>query len=138
MKTTLIKNLVGLFMLALAFTSCGKDDDSNGPQSKSKKVKYEITGNYTGQFMVVYIQANGSNETVTVSQLPWSAEITVSSFPSSAGFGVNAVTNKPGIAGQTAKSTIYVDGVAVQTGTQQTAGTDGYIFTMPTLPYVVK
>jgi len=124
-------------MLALTVTSCSKDGDSDEPQSKSKKVKYEITGNYTGQFTVVYSKASGSNESLTVSKLPWSAEIALTSFPAGVGLGIAAVTGKPGVAGQTAKATIYVDGVLVETATQ-TSGVEGYIFSIPSLAHVIK
>lgn len=133
MKWNLLRSLMAVAILPILVISCGKSDS---PSPSSKTVKYEISGNYTGQFRVVYISQMG-NQSETITQLPWTKEVTFTNLPASAGLGSNAITGKPGVPGQTATAKIYV-GTQVVQSTSQTANGDGYIFSLPTLAYAVQ
>lgn len=145
MKRFFLLSALATFALSTLLISCDKDDNGGGggggnPPVAGRTIKYEVTGSYTGSFTVVYIDADGSDEAVTVNSLPWSVEITIpnASLPASSGIGVSAVVGQPGVTGQKAMSLIYDEGVIVQSSAEQIANGDGYINSIPTLAHVVQ
>ena len=124
-----MKNLFLLitFCLLSVFYSCSKDD-AESPTSRN--VKYEITGNFTGDFIVVYTNASGATENVNIQSLPWTKEITLQNNVKGVGFSANGLTSP----GKTSTSNLYVGGSLKQTA-NQTSSADGVII-FGTLSYV--
>jgi hypothetical protein len=121
-------------VLTLAFTavSCSSDDDNDsGAGTGSRDVKYEITGNYTGDLDVTYTEKGGNALNEDINALPWTKEFTADEDNqgvtfSAGGFG--------GVTGQTLTGKIYVGGKVVKELTA-TANNDG-IIVLPINPYV--
>lgn len=131
MKKTslLLSSFVVLLVATLTVTSCKKDKSSSAsPAPVGREVKYEITGNYAGAFTVVYADKDGSYETIEVT-LPWTLSFTADAGTPAAGYGVGAVSGKPGVKSQTAEAKIYINGKVERTS-NGTANEDGYIITM--------
>ena len=59
----------------LLFSACKKEDNGSGGTG-SRVIKYEITGNFTGKLLVVYLDNVSGNTQVNNVILPWSKEIT--------------------------------------------------------------
>jgi hypothetical protein len=131
-----MKTLKQLSLSVLAFVflvtvlpGCKKDKNDNG--NSSRKVKYEITGNFSGAFTVI-ISDNESGSTVLYNVTsPWSKEITYDSKVLAVGIGASA--SAYGTAGQTAVMKIYSGGNVVKT-TNGTAGSQGEL-SMPALAH---
>ncbi|MBK0383067.1 hypothetical protein I5M32_08860 [Pedobacter sp. SD-b] len=117
-----MKNLFLLSALGaiLIIGSCSKDKKSNN--ATSRKVKYEITGNATGSFTMVYTNSSGVAENVTVQSLPWSKELTVQNSVQAVVFTSNGTTTP----GKVAVANLYIGGQIKQTATQ-TANNNGTI-----------
>jgi len=121
-------------VLTLAFTavSCSSDDDNDsGAGSGSRDVKYEITGNFTGELDATYSEKSGAPLIEDVTSLPWTKEFTAN--PDSNGVLLNT-SGGGGVAGQTVTAKIYVGGKVVSELTG-TANSDGIIVVHPN-PYV--
>lgn len=88
-----------------------------------KKVRYEITGNYSGQFIIVYSNNVSGNTTLSNVQLPWSIELSYDASTVLAA-GIGAQSSVSGVAGQTATMKIIVDGTVVKSS-NATAGSFG-------------
>lgn len=75
MKKSVLKSTILLFAL-ITISSCKKDNNkSNNPTPTPapviiKSAKFEITGNYTGYFSIIYSDNVSGNTTVTVTTLP--------------------------------------------------------------------
>ncbi len=124
--------VASFFCFLLLATSC-KDDDDDAPApqpvANGRVVKYEITGNYTGLFTIVYINASGGNDVIEDVRLPWSLTLTMQAGVSGAGFGSSAKIGSQGTSGQTAVARIYLN--ATEKGTSSgTANGDGYILSL--------
>jgi hypothetical protein len=136
MKNSILKSALLLF-IAITISSCSSsDDNSNNPTPipNSREVKYEITGNYTGHFSMVYTDNLAVSTTVTVTSLPWTKSITYPTNIVGIGMGGGTLIGNQGIAGQTATLKIYSNNVAVATSTG-TADVNG-IISFQTLSYV--
>lgn len=125
-----MKKLVFTFIvLTPSLLACKKKDaDQN---SSLRKVRYEITGNFTGKFDVVYSDNISGTTRVTNVALPWSKEVTYDSRVLSIGVGAQASTT--GVPSQTATIKIYRDESMVKTGSA-TAGSLGEMV-LPTVAY---
>lgn len=117
------------------FTACSKSNDdkkNTAPTNNdSRKIKYEITGNYSGKFDVAYSDNINGMTHVTDVTLPWSKEIQYSSNVMTIGIGAQA--SAVGTPGQTATIKIYSNGTVVKTSTA-TAGSLGEML-IPTIAY---
>ncbi|MBN8642922.1 MAG: hypothetical protein J0L86_14005 [Flavobacteriales bacterium] len=136
MKTEkLISTIITIIVIAI-ITSCSNNDDDNTIPSPApiKSAKFEITGNYTGQFTVVYNDNVSGNTTVTVTTLPWSKTVEYPNNVIGIGIGGNTILGNPGIAGQTATLRIY-NGNSVVASSTKTADANG-IISFQTLAYV--
>jgi hypothetical protein len=116
-------------VLTLAFTavSCSSDNDNNEPVTASRDVKYEITGNFTGELDVTYMEKSGAPLIEDVPALPWTKEFTAD--PGSDGALVHT-SGLGGVAGQTVTAKVYVGGKVVSELTG-TANSDGIIVVHP-------
>ncbi|HKG08058.1 MAG TPA: hypothetical protein VKB19_16460 [Pedobacter sp.] len=73
-----MKNLTIAFLTLLTiFTSCSKDKDKDdAPGKLSRTIRYEVTGNFTGNFYASYTTSGGGTNNEQVMSLPWTKEIT--------------------------------------------------------------
>lgn len=103
------KHFLGLFLTVatLSAVSCSDDDDNNNGTGNSRDVKYEITGNFTGDITVAYMNASGGSTTAEVTSLPWDLEFTAQESAVAAGF---AASGSGGVAGETVEVKIYQGG----------------------------
>lgn len=125
MKRVTVAFIIGLLFV---FSNC---KDENPINNKERKVKYEITGNFTGKFLIVYTDVSGGNKTLTDIPAPWSQEVTYPASTFTVGIGAQAsVTGSPG---QTATLKIFVDGKEIKSSTA-TAGSLGEII-LQTIAY---
>lgn len=116
MKSFKIISLLTLaFIISFGFSSCSSDDDKGGSTPQNRNVKYEITGNFSGKFLVVYSTENGAAETVDGTSLPWSKEITLTTV-NTAAFSSQSTT--AGMPGQTATAKLIVNGETKKTETK--------------------
>lgn len=115
-------SIVFVFMLQ----SCSKDSDVDvSPNNTgSRAIKYEITGNYSGEFIVVATTNNDDFEVIEVKKLPWKLEFTAKESIKTV--IAQAQGSTPGVAGQTATLKTYVGGTEVSSGTG-TALSSGFI-----------
>lgn len=134
-----------LFALILIFiiSSCKKEKeqatnvrDNPVPQSNSRAIKYEISGNYSGQLFVVYYDNISGNSIDTVKSLPWSKEIVYAANVSGIGIAANSITGHLGAPSQSATIKIYSAGNSVKT---QSSVTDiNGIINIPSIAYVFQ
>lgn len=131
MKTvSAILLVLGIF----AFPACKKSSENNGNgSSSSRNIKYELTGNYSGQISFISSDNLGNNEMVTVTALPWTREKTYASNIMGIGMGGNSVMGHLGQSGQTVTVKIYAGGKLVRSGTA-TADVNG-ILSLPALGF---
>ncbi|WP_343534407.1 MmpS family transport accessory protein [Pedobacter sp.] len=124
-----LQMVIALFIIIL-LSACSKKSETKDV-SNSRKVKYEITGTFTGKLTIVYNDNVSGNTTVSNVGLPWSKEIEYNS--NVLAIGVGAQASVMGNQGQTAVLKIYSNGAAVKTSTA-TAGSAGEIL-IPTIAY---
>jgi hypothetical protein len=112
-----VLKLAATLLLAFAFTSCDKGDDTpspNTPTSNKREVKYEITGTFTNRLLLAYTIADGTTVSETVS-LPWTKNITYNTTVSGLGLGGNtAVGASSYVPGETVNIKIYSGGTVVK------------------------
>ncbi|SFG80427.1 MmpS family transport accessory protein [Pedobacter insulae] len=92
MKKLILTILTGL----LICTSCKKDSDKK-PNTSSRVVRYELTGNFTGTLFVAYTTANGGTSNDEVTSLPWTKEVTYSNTLTASNF---VIVGNGGVPGQ--------------------------------------
>ncbi|MES2651842.1 MAG: hypothetical protein V4663_08880 [Bacteroidota bacterium] len=116
-----MKKLTIAFITALTiFASCKKDKD-NKPNTSSRTLRYEVTGNFTGTVIASYTTAAGStaNDQIT---LPWNKEV---NYASSVTAAIILVTGNGGVAGQKVTVVIKRGGTQVGTPIEAVAGSSG-------------
>lgn len=121
---SIMKTLAIVLTLAFTAVSCSSDKDNESEAvSKSRDVKYEITGNFTGEFSAIYFDKGGSPLNEDVTSLPWTKEITADA-------GVPGITfsasGHGGVKDQTLTAKIYIGGEVVKESTAK-ANNDGII-----------
>lgn len=128
---SIIKTAALVLTLAFSVVSCSSDDDDNNSAPASRDVRYELTGNFTGELSTIYFDKGGNPLNEDVTKLPWTKEITIDK-------GVNGVTASAsghgGLKDQTLTAKIYVGGVVVKESTAK-ANSDG-IIVVTLVPYV--
>jgi hypothetical protein len=81
--------------------SCSKDSvDSSPNSSNSRVIKYEITGNYSGEIITVAATNNDNFEVIEIKKNPWKLEFTAKESIKTV--TIQAQGSTPGVAGQTA------------------------------------
>ena len=115
-----ILRAVAIFLQLFVLIGCSSNDDKVTNQNNSRNIKYEITGNYSGQLTVVYNDNVSGNTVVTVTKLPWSKEITYQTNVQVIGIGASSVVGQYGSSGQSASLKIYSDGIVVKSETAAT------------------
>lgn len=114
------KLIIALLTVITILSSCKKDKD-NKPNTSSRTLRYEVTGNFTGSVIASYTTAAGStaNDPIT---LPWNKEITYNSNVTAA---IILVTGNGGVAGQKVTVVIKRGGSQVGTPTEAVAESSG-------------
>jgi hypothetical protein len=121
-------------IITLAFTavSCSSDDDNNSNEGAgSRDVKYEITGNFTGELDVTYIEKGGNALNEDINSLPWVKEFTADAKSSGATVGTSGIG---GVQGQKITVKMFIGGKVVNELTAE-ANNNGGISASLT-PYV--
>lgn len=126
MKTQL-KQLMLMLTLVFTFASCSSDNDDKDSVNRSRDVKYEVTGNYTGTLSVVYTESGNAGQSADITAFPWTKEFTASSDTAGAGL---TVSGYGGVADQTITVKIIVGGI-VEKETTAKATSDGIIIGAP-------
>lgn len=111
---------IACILITVLVWSCQPKEPVNVPY---KKVRYEISGNYTGQFIIVYNNNVSGNTTLSNVQLPWSIELSYDASTVLAA-GIGAQSSVAGVGGQTATMKIIVDGTVMKSS-NATAGSFG-------------
>jgi len=125
---SILKTAVLALTLVFTTISCSSDNDDNTETvTASRDVKYEITGNFTGELDVTYMEKSGAPLIEDVPALPWVKEFTAD--PGSDGALVHT-SGLGGVAGQTVTAKVYVGGKVVSELTG-TANSDGIIVVHP-------
>jgi hypothetical protein len=106
-----LKVIIFNFLALLLFQSCSSNNDAT--PSSSRLVKYEITGDFTGSFIVAAVVANGSFQTFEVKKLPWTYEFTAEKSVTQVGA---TATGTGGREGQKATYKVYLGGKEVSAG----------------------
>lgn len=75
LKMPLRYTIAFVIAAAFSFSSCKKNSDSSS--SASRNIKYELTGTYSGALSVNYVNADGVQQGVNITSLPWSIEVTI-------------------------------------------------------------
>lgn len=122
-----LKFILASIALVFVLQSCSKENDvdaSPNSSGSSRAIKYEITGNYTGELLVVATTNNDDFEVIEVKKLPWKLEFTAKESIKTV--IAQAQGSVPGVAGQTATLKTYVGGTEVSSGTG-TALSSGFI-----------
>jgi hypothetical protein len=120
-KTSILRLIAFNFLALLFFQSCSKDEVA--ASGGSRAVKYEITGDYTGSFIVAAVVANGSFETFEVKKLPWVYEFTADKTVTQVGASAAGTGGRDG---QKATYKVYIGGKEVSSGAG-TAISGGFI-----------
>lgn len=121
---SIMKTLAIVLTLAFTAVSCSSDSDNESePVNKSRDVKYEITGNFTGKLDVTYMERSGAPLIEDVPSLPWVKEFTADAKSDGALVHTGGLG---GVAGQKVTAKIYVGGKVVSELTG-TANSDGII-----------
>ncbi|MHA3789571.1 hypothetical protein ACX0HA_15275 [Flavobacterium hauense] len=114
--------LFAVVMSTLSLTSCSSDDD-NGSVSKSREVKYELTGSTTATDISAAVITNGGSTNVDIESLPWNHTFTANSNTSGVGFGITGSNATPGD-----KLTLHIyQGTTELESLEVTANSDGII-----------
>lgn len=101
-----------IFIITSFLSACTKDNDPKG-NGDSRKIKYEITGNFSGKLMIIYSDNVNQITQVNDVTLPWSLDVQYGSNVMTIGIGGQAsVMGNPG---QTATVKIYSNGTVVKT-----------------------
>ncbi len=118
MKRTNFLHLAFFGLALLTIVSCKKD---SAPAAQSRDVKYEVTGNATGTFDVIYITGSNTGANAVPTALPWTKEIVAQAGPIAVGLNASVSGATPG---KTITAKIYVGGVVKkeQTETVQANG----------------
>lgn len=82
MNTIKSSRAVSFILISLFLIACDNDD---AKPVKSRQIKFEVTGNFSGTIDATYITASGGGSNEVIPSLPWTKSITYSSsVPSTA------------------------------------------------------
>lgn len=121
-----------LLLLTLFFIGCSKD--SVVPANRSRNVKFELIGNYTGKITVAYTLANGGTQAFSDIRLPWTKEIVYENTVAGLGFSGSGEISLSNVPGQTVTINIYSDNKVVRAGSASVDSNQ--ILLLPSLSFV--
>ncbi len=114
-------------VVAMLLFSCVKPV----PSERLKRVRYEMTGTFTGKLKIIYNDNVNGNTERNNDSLPWSKELTYQ--PNVIGIDIAAQSSIAGSPGQNVALKIFVNSAEVKSSTA-TSGSLGEI-TLPKLLY---
>lgn len=118
------KSFILLFSTVMALASCSSDDDNGSTATGgSRDIKYEVTGNFSGELDTTYITASGGATNADITALPWEYSFKADESTHGATFNVSGTG---GVAGETITLKIYQGG-DVKSTTPGTANSDGIV-----------
>lgn len=120
-NTTMKNPFVYLLIAFMALTSCSSDDDKGS--TGSREIKYEITGNYSGEKLGITYTENSGGASAEAFSLPWTKTFTADADTHAAGFTVSGIDAKPG---EKVKLNVYQGG-NLKKSQEATATSDGII-----------
>lgn len=127
----------GLFLfLTTLVLSCSKSDDNPitpAPATDSREVRYEVTGNATGIFEIIYITGSNTGAAAIPTSLPWTKDIVAQPGPFAATINATVSGATPG---KTITARIYVGGVLKKEQTETVLANGAAI--IGSLQYVLK
>lgn len=115
MKKHFFKHLSPLFILLLFVAACSKDKDSPEPTPQAKKVKYELSGNYSGKILLVTSTNSGNLQQFDNLTLPTTKELDYDKAVLAAGAGLQTSGINVGAPGQTVILKVYINGTLKDT-----------------------
>ena len=86
--------IICLLVAFMALTSCSSDDDKGS--TGSREIKYEVTGNFSGEKLDVTYTVNGGVTSSEVTSLPWSHTFTADSNTMGASLSAGGFGATPG------------------------------------------
>lgn len=129
------KNVFSVIMVILAASvlyGCSKkSDDNGGGGGNSRKIKYEISGTFSGKLDVLYTDNVNGGTGLSNIAIPWTKEIEYGANVLAIGIGAQGST--AGVAGQTASIKIYSNGTVVKTTTATADASGGML--LPAITY---
>lgn len=117
LQTTEALLIIAILLFAV---SCGKDDVK---PVKSRDIKFEVTGNFSGTMEATFITANGGATNESIPSLPWTKSIT---YQSSVSGTTITIGGGGGISGQTLKVKVFA-GNSVVSETSGVANSSGIV-----------
>ena len=111
------------FMALTSLTSCSSDDDKGTVGSTSREIRYEITGNFSGESLDVTYTVNGGATNAEVTSLPWNYTFTADADTRGASFSAGGFGAVPG-----EKITLKIfQGDTQKASVEGTANSDGIV-----------
>ena len=110
MKKQILNCLVFLSLSIMLLTSCKKEDNDDNNRQNERKVKYELSGNFTGKLLVVTSTNSGQLQQFNAVALPWTKELTYDKNVLGAGISLRTENDNKGIAGQTLTLKVFLNG----------------------------
>lgn len=107
MSSTKYLKVIFVIIVSLLGVSCNENDPS---PAKSRDIKFEVTGNFTGALSTTYVTATGGGTNESIPALPWSKTITYAATVPSTGLSVGATG---GVAGQTIRVKVFAGGTLI-------------------------
>jgi hypothetical protein len=120
MSSTKYLKVIFVIIASCLGVSCNEDDPS---PAKSRDIKFEVTGNFTGALSATYVNATGGGANESIPALPWNKTITYASTVPSTGLSIGGTG---GVAGQTVTVKVFAGGALVS-DTPEVADASGMI-----------
>lgn len=117
MQKNVIQIISVLVIALLVISSCKKENKIATPKQNSRKVKYEMSGNYSGKVLVVTSTNSGKMQQFDGVSMPWTKELDYDNTVSGAGMGLQTSGSDVGVAGQTITLKVFLNGVLKDTKT---------------------
>lgn len=108
MKNQIVKSLFIIFTGSLLFISCKKNNDNDS--KNERKVKYELSGSFTGKLLVVTSTNSGALQQFNAVAVPWVKEISYDKNVMAAGASLQTENENKGVPGQTLTLKIFLNG----------------------------
>ncbi|WP_276373936.1 hypothetical protein [Chryseolinea sp. H1M3-3] len=99
--------VISIVIFSWLGVSCSEDDSS---PAKSRDIKFEVTGDFTGALSATYVNATGGGANETIPALPWNKTLTYTSTVPSTALSVGATG---GVAGQTVTVKVFAGGTLI-------------------------
>ena len=107
MRSAKYLKVISIFIFSWLVFSCSEDDSS---PAKSRDIKFEVTGNFTGTLSVTYVNATGGGANESIPSLPWNKAITYAATVPSTALSVGGTG---GAAGQTVRVKVFAGGTLI-------------------------